>query len=94
MRRPRGTRPLAVEGHLQVLDQQRLADLEQLTQQQARQETLASDVVRSCESIGSVLESPKPEERQQALRLILDYLLVGQEQLIIKRTIPRTGDRR
>jgi len=84
----------------QVLDQQRhaleqrLIDLEQLAQQQARQDALAADVTRFCENIESVLQSPTPEEQQQVLRLVVDHILVGKEQLTIKHIIPLNGDSR
>ena len=89
-----------LETRRQVLDQQRqaleqrLTDLEQLAQQQARQDALASDVTQFCENIRSVLQSPTPEEQQQVLRLVVDHISVGKEQLIIKHIIPLTGDSR
>ena len=89
-----------LETRLQVLDQQRqaleqhLIELEQLAQQQARQEALASDVTQFCENIRSVLQSPTPEEQQQVLRLVVDHILVGKEQLTIKHIIPLIEDSR
>ncbi|MDH4136207.1 MAG: recombinase family protein [Anaerolineae bacterium] len=89
-----------LETRLYVLDQQRqtleqrLTDLELLAQQQARQDALASDVTQFCENIRSVLQSPTPEEQQQVLRLVVDHILVGKEQLTIKHIIPLIGDSR
>ena len=42
----------------------------------------------------SVLQSPTPEEQQQVLRLVVDHILVGKEQLTIKHIIPLDGDSR
>ena len=89
-----------LETRLQALDRQRLAleerltKLEQLTQQQARQDALAADVTRFCRNIRSVLQSPTPQEQQQVLRLVVDHILVGKEQLTIKHIIPLVGDSR
>lgn len=84
----------------QVLEQQRsvldkrLSELEQLVQQQARQDALASDITEFCDNISSMLQSPTPEQKQQVLRLVVDHILVGKDQLIIKHVIPSTDDRR
>jgi site-specific DNA recombinase len=87
------TRRQALNQQRQVLEQ-RLSELKQLAQQQARQDALASDVAEFCENIKSVLQSPTPEEQQQVLRLVVDHILVGKEQLTIKHVIPLAGDRR
>ncbi|MBS1251519.1 MAG: Transposon gamma-delta resolvase [Anaerolineales bacterium] len=87
------TRRQALEQQRQVLES-RLSELEQLAQQQARQAALASDVTEFCDNINSVLESPTPEQKQQVLRLIVDHILVGKEQLTVKHVIPLAGDRR
>jgi hypothetical protein len=82
-----------LEQQRQALEQ-RLTDLEQLAQQQARQDALTSDVTQFCENITSVLQSPTPQEKQQVLRLVVDHILVGKEQLTIKHIIPLIGDSR
>jgi len=41
-----------------------------------------------------MLQSPTPQEKQQVLRLVVDHILVGKEQLIIKHVVPLAGDRR
>jgi site-specific DNA recombinase len=87
------SRRRALEQQRQVLES-RVFELEQLAQQQARQEALASDLVEFCENINSVLQSPTPEEKQQVLRLVVDHILVGKEQLTIKHIVPLAGDRR
>lgn len=87
------SRRQALEQQRQILEN-RVTELEQLAQRQARQEALASDVAEFCENISSVLQSPKPEEKQQVLRLVVDHILVGKEQLTIKHVVPLAGDRR
>jgi site-specific DNA recombinase len=87
------TRRQVLEQQHQALEQ-RLVDLEQLTQQQARQDALTADVVRFCENIGSVLQSPTLEEQRQVLRLVVDHILVGKEQLTIRHVIPLISDSR
>ena len=87
------TRRQVLEQQRQALEQ-RLTDLEQLAQQQARQDALTSDVTQFCENITSVLQSPTPEEQQQVLRLVVDHISVGKEQLTIKHIIPLIGDSR
>ncbi|MEA3340097.1 MAG: recombinase family protein, partial [Chloroflexota bacterium] len=87
------SRRQALEQQRQILET-RVSELEQLAQQQARQEALASDLAEFCENIDSVLQSPTPEEKQQVLRLVVDHVLVGKEQLIIKHIVPLAGDRR
>jgi len=89
-----------LETRLQVLQQrrqaleQRLSDLDQLAQQQARKDALASDVTQFCQNIRSMLQSPTLEEQQQVLRLVVDHILVGKEQLTIKHIVPLNGDSR
>jgi site-specific DNA recombinase len=89
-----------LETRLRVLQQrhqaleQRLSDLDQLAQQQARKEALASDVTQFCKNIRSMLQSPTPEEQQQVLRLVVDHILVGKEQLTVKHIVPLNGDSR
>ena len=73
---------------------QRLSEFEQLSQQQARCDSLTSDVTQFCENISSMLQSPTPEEQQQVLRLVVDHILVGKEQLTIKHIVPLAGDGR
>ena len=87
------TRRRALAQQRQVL-KQHLSELEQLAQQQVRQEALTSDIAEFCENIKSVLQSPTPEEQQQVLRLVVDHILVGKEQLTIKHIIPLNGDSR
>ena len=89
-----------LETRLQVLQKQRqalgqrLSDLDQLAQQQARKDALASDVAQFCQNICSMLQSPTPKEQQQVLRLVVDHILVGKEQLTIKHIVPLNGDSR
>ncbi len=87
------SRRQALEQQRQVLEN-RVSELEQLALQQARQEALASDMAEFCENINSMLQSPTPQEKQQVLRLVVDHILVGKEQLIIKHVVPLAGDRR
>jgi len=79
--------------HQQVLEQ-RLAEIQQLAQQQARQAALTSDVTQFCDNISSALQSPTPQEQQQVLRLVVDHISVGKDQLTIKHIIPLPGDSR
>jgi hypothetical protein len=74
--------------------EQRQADLEQLAHQQARQDTLTADVIRFCENIKSMLQSPTPAEQQEVLRLVVDHILVEKGLLTIKHVIPLSEDRR
>ena len=87
------TRRRALDQQRQVL-KQRLSELEQLAQQQARQDTLTSDITEFCKNLKSVLQSPTPEEQQQVLHLVIDHILVGKEQLTIKHIVPLNGDSR
>lgn len=87
------SRRQSLEQQRQVLENRAL-ELEQLAQQQARQEALTADLVEFCENINSVLKSPTPEEKQQVLRLVVDHILVGKEQLTIKHIVPLDEDRR
>jgi len=87
------TRRQALEKHRQVLES-RLSELEQLLQQQARQDALAADLTEFCDNMKSMLQAPTPAQKQQVLRLVVDHILVGKEQLIIKHVIPAADDRR
>jgi site-specific DNA recombinase len=87
------SRRQALAQHRLVLEN-RLSELEQLIQQQARQEALASEITAFCDNINSMLHSPTPEQKQHVLRLVVDHIFVGKEQLIIKHVIPSADDRR
>jgi len=87
------TRRQALEQQRLILET-RLAELEQLAQQQAQQEALKADITEFCDHINSLLQSPTPEQKQQVLRLVIDHILVVNDQLIIKHIIPAADDRR
>ena len=87
------TRRQALNQHQQALEQ-RESDLEQLAQQQVRHEALTADVIQFCANIQSVLQSPTPQEQQEVLRLVVDHISVGKEQLVIKHVVPLPGDSR
>lgn len=87
------TRRRALDQQRQVL-KRRLSELEQLAQQQARQDALTSDITEFCKNLESVLQSPTPEEQRQVLRLVVDHILVGKDQLTIKHIVPLNGDSR
>ncbi|MBS1250756.1 MAG: hypothetical protein MAG431_02352 [Chloroflexi bacterium] len=83
-----------------VLEQQqcileaRVLELEQLLEQRVQQEALATGITEFCDNINSMLQSPTQEQKQQILRLVVDHILVGKDQLIIKHVIPYADDRR
>jgi site-specific DNA recombinase len=87
------SRRRTLEQHRLALEK-RSSELEQLLQQRTRQEALTADITKFCENIQSMLKSPTPEQIQQVLSLVVDHILVGKEQLIIKHVIPSTDDRR
>ena len=72
----------------------RLSELELLVQQQVRQEALTSSITEFCDNINSMLQSPTLEQKQLVLRLVVDHILDGKDQLIIKHVIPSTDDHR
>lgn len=80
------------------LDQERNA-LEQRIQQfsrqanaeQTRQQMLA-DFAQYCQKIEANLSNPTPEIQQEVIRLLIDHVVVGETEIVIKHIVPTDDD--
>ncbi len=80
------------------LDQERQA-IEQRLQQLSRQEhhervkeQMLQDFAAFCQQIEANLANPTPELKQEVIRLLIDHIVVGEGEIIIKHIVPTDED--
>ena len=62
------------------------AMLEQVKQQ------LIDDFEQYCQRIQANLENPSPELKQEVIRLLIDHIVVGENEIVIKHIVPTDDD--
>ena len=62
------------------------AKLEQVKQQ------LIDDFEQYCQRIQANLENPSPELKQEVIRLLIDHVVVGENEIVIKHIVPTDDD--
>jgi site-specific DNA recombinase len=84
----------------QALDHDRQAVEERLTvlQRQVRRgqekEQMLQDFETYCQQIQASLEAPSLELQQEIIRLLIDHVVVGKEEILIKHIVPTDDDSR
>jgi site-specific DNA recombinase len=80
------------------LDQERQA-VEQRLQQFSRQshqeqvkEQMLQDFAAFCQQIETSLANPTPELKQEVIRLLIDHVVVGKDEIVIKHIVPTDDD--
>lgn len=82
----------------QRLDQERLTiqqRLKQLNSQISHQQTkeqMIQDFFEFCQQIQSGLSNPTPELQQEVIRLLIDHVVVGKNEIVIKHIVPTDDD--
>ena len=69
--------------------------IEQLTRQSRRQQAKAQmleDFATFCQRIETALADPTPEVQQEVIRLLVDHIVVGENEIVIKHIIPTDDD--
>lgn len=72
--------------------QERLRQFQgQLHQQQTREQTL-QNFASFCHQIEAGLDHPTPELQQEVIRLLIDHVVVGPDEIVIKHIVPTDDD--
>jgi len=80
------------------LDQERLTidqRMKQLSQQayaEQAKEQMMSDFAQYCRQIETNLDNPTPEIQQEVIRLLIDHVVVGENEIVIKHIVPTDDD--
>jgi site-specific DNA recombinase len=75
----------------QVL-QQRLSELEHKAHQQQTKQQMLQDFTEYCHQIEAGLAAPTPELQQKVIRLLIDHVVVGDDEIVIKHIVPTDDD--
>ena len=73
-----------IEPRLQLLSRQ--ADAEQAKEQ------MLVDFSDYCQQIESNLTNPSPELQQDVIRLLIDHIVIGEKEIVIKHIVPTDDD--
>jgi site-specific DNA recombinase len=72
--------------------EQRLQHLQQHANQRQAKETMLQDFASFCQHIQAGLENPSPETKQEVIRLLIDHVVVGKDEIVIKHIVPTDDD--
>ena len=72
--------------------EQRLQHLQQHANQRRAKETMLQDFASFCQRIKASLENPSPETKQEVIRLLIDHVVVGKDEIVIKHIVPTDDD--
>jgi site-specific DNA recombinase len=73
-----------IEQRTQLLSKQ--ANAEQVTQR------MIADFAQHCQQIEANLTNPTPEIQQEVIRLLIDHVVVGENEIVIKHIVPTDED--
>lgn len=72
--------------------QTRLQQFNRLAQQERVKQTMLEDFAAFCEKIKINLENPTPQLKQEVIRLLIDHVVVGENEIVIKHIVPTDED--
>jgi site-specific DNA recombinase len=72
--------------------EQRLQQLERQVRQALARDQIVQDFASFCQQIEASLTNPTPELQQEVIRLLIDHVVVGKDEIVIKHIIPTTED--
>jgi site-specific DNA recombinase len=72
--------------------QQRLQQLEHREMQADAREQMLEDFASYCHRIEANLKDPTPELQQEVIRLLIDHVMVGEDEIVIKHIVPTDDD--
>jgi site-specific DNA recombinase len=72
--------------------EQRLQQFSRQLQQEQVKEQMLQDFATFCQQIESSLVTPTPELRQEVIRLLIDHVVVGKHEIVIKHIVPTDDD--
>jgi site-specific DNA recombinase len=74
--------------HEQQAIQTRLQQFKRLAQQDQIKQTLLTDFSAFCQQVNANLENPSPQLQQDVIRLLVDHVVVGNDEIVIKHIVP------
>jgi len=72
--------------------QQRLQQLESRLHLEQTKEQMLQDFSAFCRQVKAGLASPTPEVQQDIIRLLIDHVVVGKDEIVIKHIVPTDDD--
>jgi len=72
--------------------QARLQHFARLTQQECVKQTILEDFASFCQQVNANLEHPAPQLQQEVIRLLIDHVVVGKDEIVIKHIVPTDED--
>ena len=72
--------------------QTRLQQFKRLAQQERVKETMLEDFSTFCQHVKTKLENPTPQLKQEVIRLLIDHVVVGKDEIVIKHIVPTDED--
>jgi site-specific DNA recombinase len=74
-----------------TIEQRALQLSKQANAEQVRQQMIA-DFAQHCQQIEANLTNPTPEIQQEVIRLLIDHVVVGENEIVIKHIVPTDED--
>jgi site-specific DNA recombinase len=72
--------------------QVRLQQFDRLAQQERIKQTMLDDFATFCKQVNANLENPTPQLKQEVIRLLIDHVMVGENEIVIKHIVPTDDD--
>lgn len=72
--------------------QQRLSQAQRQLRQRQCQEQMLQEFEQYCYELRSALQDPTPELQQEVIRLLIDHVMVGENEIVIKHIVPTDDD--
>lgn len=72
--------------------QTRLQQFNRLAQQERVKQIMLEDFAAFCQNIKANLENPTPQLKQEVIRLLIDHVVVGENEIVIKHIVPTDDD--
>ena len=72
--------------------QTRLDQFQTLAHRRAAKETMLQDFSAFCQQIKQSLNNPTPQVQQEVIRLLIDHVVVGENEIVIKHIVPTDDD--
>jgi len=72
--------------------QVRLQQFAHLAQREHVKQTMLADFAAFCKQVNTNLENPTPQLKQEVIRLLIDHVVVGKNEIVIKHIVPTDDD--
>jgi site-specific DNA recombinase len=72
--------------------EQRLQQLTSLVRREQAKRQMLEDFATFCQQVEAGLSNPTPELQQEVIRLLIDHVVVGEDEIVIKHIVPTDDD--